>query len=230
MAHTSEGRPHGIVSLYVLFIASALFVHLTSLVVGGETMGFDRNLILSVRSLATPWLTGLLLASTFTTGRLAVPALILFAAALYRRSGVRAASYYVGACIGTQILNAILKFIVHRARPHGVSPRLTAAGGLAYPSADTMLAVVIFGLGTLMLTWTIRSRSWRTGLIGAAVMFVVLAALARVYLGAHWPTDVAGGVLAGLSCAAIAVLARRTTPVLPAQAVTVPAGTVPLEL
>ncbi|HMI56660.1 MAG TPA: phosphatase PAP2 family protein [Gemmatimonadaceae bacterium] len=201
---------------YVAFISTALFAMLTALVVANETMVLDRELILSLRETASPVLTTLLLAVTFTSGRLAVPAAIVFAAALYRRSGFRTAAYYVGACVSAQALNAILKVGVDRSRPHDVSPRLTAAGGLAYPSADAMLAVVIFGLGTLLLSATIRDPRIRFAMVCASALFVIAAATARVYLGAHWPTDVLGGMLAGLACAAICIVALRRPPVVTA--------------
>lgn len=198
---------------YVALVSTTLFAILTALVVAEQTAVIDRSLILSLRTNARPWLTAVLLAVTFTSGRLAVPAAILFAAALYHRMGARAASYYVGACVTAQALNAILKHVVERARPHDVSPRLTAAGGLSYPSADVMLAVVIFGLGTFMLSWTIRTRNIRAASIGASALFVILAAIARVYLGAHWPTDVLGGALAGIACAAFWIGAFRRSPI-----------------
>jgi undecaprenyl-diphosphatase len=209
MAHQSGNDkpsaplPNGRLIAFVAIVSTALFVVLTALVVARQTDVLDRNLILTLRESASPWLTTLLLAVTFTSGRLAIPAFIVFAAALYRRGGVRVATYYAGACATAQILDAIMKHEVARMRPHNVSPRLTAAGGFGYPSADAMLAVAIFGLGTVMLCWTIRSRAARVAALGVAAIFIVLASVARVYLGAHWPTDVLGGALAGTACAAL---------------------------
>ena len=84
-------------------------------------------MILSLRSEATPILTTVLLAVTFTSGKLAIPALILFAARavppqrsahrwlLRRRVHHRRAA------------ERLLKHAIYRVRPHGVSPLLTAA-------------------------------------------------------------------------------------------------------
>jgi undecaprenyl-diphosphatase len=191
-------------------VALVLFSILTALVIAGRTAIIDHDLILSLRASASPVLTAALLAVTFASGKLAIPAATLFALLISRRDGWRTGWYYVAACVTAQLLNAILKLEIHRARPHGISPKLTAAGGLAYPSADAMMAVVIFGLGTLVLSRTIASAGSRRAVRCVAVIFVVAAAIARVYLGAHWPSDVLGGLLAGVTCAALWVAIARS--------------------
>ncbi len=180
-------------------VTAILFSALTALVVGKETGVIDLDLIRSARAESAPVLTSILLAVTFTSGRLAAPAAILFAIGLYRRLGRRAMLFYGGGCLSGQALNAILKFVVHRRRPSGVSPRLTAAGGFAFPSADVMMAVLIFGMGVVMLSWSVGSPRARAAMILASALFVAADAFARVYLGAHWPSDVFGAVLAGLA-------------------------------
>jgi undecaprenyl-diphosphatase len=218
-ARAVEPHSNQAIALSVALITTALFVVLTFLLFVPRTAMVDRELIVSLRTEASPLLTTFLLAVTFTSGRLAVPAVVLFAAALYRKAGMRGAAYYIGACATAQLLNAILKHAIYRVRPHGVSPLLTAAGGYSYPSADAMLSVVIFGLGTLMLAWSIRSSALRVAMTAASTLFIIMAAIARVYLGAHWPTDVLGGVLAGVACAAfwLAALRRPTgsVPIIP---------------
>jgi undecaprenyl-diphosphatase len=207
-----DPRRNSAIVLSLGVIATILFVVLTAIVIEHGTALSDRAMILSLRSEAAPHLTTFLLAVTFISGKLAIPVLILFAAVLFRQSGARAAAYYIGACVTAEILNATLKHAIYRVRPHGVSPLLTAAGGFSYPSADAMLAVVIFGLGALLLTWSIRSAALRLVAIGAAALFVIAAAIARVYLGAHWPADVVGGVLAGVACSAFWLRALLRSP------------------
>ena len=197
-----DARRNAAMALNLGIIASVLFLVLTLVVIEHGTGVRDRAMILSLRSEASPLLSTFLLAVTFTSGKLAIPVMILCAALLYRQNGARTALFYVGACVSAELLDAILKHAIARVRPHGISPLLTAAGGYSYPSADAMLAVVIFGLGALLLTWSIRSAALRVAAIGAAALFVICAAIARVYLGAHWPADVLGGVLAGVACSA----------------------------
>jgi membrane-associated phospholipid phosphatase len=213
MAHRAiDARRNAARALNLGVIASVLFVVLTAMVIEHGTGVRDRAMILSLRSEASPLLSTFLLAVTFTSGKLAIPALILCAALLYRQNGARTAAYYVGACVTAELLDAVLKHVISRVRPHGISPLLTAAGGYSYPSADAMLAVVIFGLGALLLTWSIRSAALRLTIIGTAGLFVIAAAIARVYLGAHWPADVLGGVLAGVACSAFWLCALWRSP------------------
>lgn len=209
-----EPSSHGRLAAYLGSVAALSFVIVTAMVIAKHTAVLDRELILSLRAEASPLLTTILLAVTFTSGSLAIPAALAFAAGIFRRSGARATIYYVAACVTGQLLDAALKYDINRARPRGISPRLTAAGGLSYPSADAMLAVLVFGLGTLMLTWSIDSRRVRVAMLTLAALFVLCACVARVYLGAHWPSDVLGGVLAGIACASFfARMARREPPV-----------------
>jgi undecaprenyl-diphosphatase len=195
----------GIDPVYAIIaaISVASFVLLTILVVHGRTTNIDRALIVELRASASPALTAAMLAVTFTSGRLAVLAAIVFAFLLYRRDGWRTSWYYVAACATAQLLNLILKYDIFRTRPHGISPKLTRAGGPSYPSADVMMSVVVFGLGVLLLSRSIESRALRVTLRALTVCFIVAASFARVYLGAHWPTDVLGGIIAGVACAAI---------------------------
>ena len=131
-ARAVEPRSNQAIALSVALVTTALFVLLTVLLFAPQTALIDRELIVSLRTEASPLLTTCLLAVTFTSGRLAIPAAILFTAGLYRKAGARQAAYYVGACATAQVLNAILKHAVYRVRPHGVSPLLTAAGGYSY--------------------------------------------------------------------------------------------------
>jgi len=192
-------------SAVVSMVALVLFCILTALVMERQTAVIDRHLIEALRASATPLFTTTMLAVTFVSGRLAIPSAALFA--------------YVAACATAQLLNLLLKYSISRARPHGVSPKLTAAGGPSYPSADVMMSVVVFGLGAWVLSRTIGSTGQRSAVRLSVALYVIASAIARVYLGAHWPSDVLGALFAGVTCSAFwtasALSDVRTLPLAP---------------
>ena len=90
----------------------------------------------------------------------------------------------------------LTKAIVHHRRPVGISPKLTDAGYYSFPSGHSMLAVIIFGLGTWLLTRH-APRLVRIVAMNAAIVLILLIGVSRVYLGAHWPSDVIGALVGG---------------------------------
>lgn len=108
-------------------------------------------------------------------------------------------------------LDDVLKELIERPRPGTVLPDLvqrSAADGYAFPSGHTTLA---FALATA-ITAVVPER-WR------AVPFALAAgtAIARMYVGVHWPTDLIGGAALGIALgtatvAATHALGLRTRP------------------
>ncbi|MGK8507662.1 phosphatase PAP2 family protein [Nocardia asiatica] len=98
----------------------------------------------------------------------------------------------------------ILKSLVAHGRPGAVVPdavlRDVPTAGLAFPSGH---ALVLFGMVTLLSPYASR------GQLAAASAIAILAATARVYLGAHTPLDVVGGAAAGIAVGALLNLIVR---------------------
>jgi len=91
-------------------------------------------------------------------------------------------------------VQAGIKDIVDRPRPDPtLAEQKTGFGSESFPSGHVMSGTVLYGY-LLLIAWEARAHRWR---IGACVLGAVLAlnAVANVYMGVHWSTDVAGGVL-----------------------------------
>ena len=78
--------------------------------------------------------------------------------------------------------------------------------GDAYPSAHT---AVVVALSCAMWPWLRPNQRI------VAVVLVVLIPFDRVYVGAHWPIDLAGGAAVGLLAAAVAWLVAARWPLTP---------------
>ena len=101
----------------------------------------------------------------------------------------------------SEVLIGILKGIYDRARPPG---SLVATSGTSFPSGHSIAASVTVVAAVIALVPPGRRRAaWGA----AAVVFSILMALSRAYLGAHWLSDAVAGVLLGTSCALLAALA-----------------------
>jgi undecaprenyl-diphosphatase len=87
-----------------------------------------------------------------------------------------------------------LKLILQRTRPDTYIPRLYHS--YSFPSGHAFATLVVLGL-VAWLSWHHLTAPWGwiAGLV--CVLLIGLVGISRVYLGAHYPTDVLGGWLIG---------------------------------
>jgi membrane protein DedA with SNARE-associated domain/membrane-associated phospholipid phosphatase len=114
--------------------------------------------------------------------------------ALRRRRWIEAVALAGGAALSFASVH-ILKAAYDRPRPTGA---LVETFGAAYPSGHAAYAVAMIACATVLVRagvgWAVRSA-----VLTIAIVLVALVALSRVYLRAHFLTDVLGGVALGLA-------------------------------
>jgi len=103
---------------------------------------------------------------------------------------------WIAAFVGTAVLERTLKVLVHRSRPAYASARL-AHQSFSFPSGHAMGSFIGFGMLVYVVAahWRLSRRA-RLPLITAAATIILLVGVSRVYLGAHYPSDVLGGYAA----------------------------------
>ena len=106
---------------------------------------------------------------------------------------------------GGWILERVLKIVVHRTRP-AFTPTRASEFTMSFPSGHAMMCIM--GMG--MLTYVLMvprppARPWRDVLIGLAASVVLVVGISRVYLGAHYPSDVLGGYAFGIAWLAVCI-------------------------
>lgn len=113
----------------------------------------------------------------------------------------KAAVVVVAVRVVELLVETVAKGVVDRDRPpHHL--RLVQAGGASFPSGHSAGTAAVVGvLVLLLLAWAGRRPAVRAVVVVAG-LFTVAVPVSRVALGVHYPSDVAGGVLLGLACAA----------------------------
>lgn len=103
-------------------------------------------------------------------------------------------------------LKAFVKYGIGRPRPTSdLINLLSQPSDCSFPSGHTVHYVVFLGFLWFLTLILVRPRLLRWPLLGLLGALVLLVGLSRVYLGAHWASDVLGGYLLGGALLTIAI-------------------------
>ena len=107
---------------------------------------------------------------------------------------------------GAMLLNLVLKGVYERARPRFAEPILELAT-YSFPSGHTTAATAFYGVLAAFLVSRFYDARRRAACVAGAIGAIALVAFSRVYLGAHYLSDV---VAAACSATAWLVLCLAT--------------------
>lgn len=139
---------------------------------------------------------------------------VLAAAALFVTVGLtargrRREALFLVVVMGLSLsLSPLLKVVFARTRPPAETA-LVHPSSYAFPSGHAMWSASL-ALALIVIAWPTR---WRWPATVLAALFALLMSFSRLYLGAHWLTDVlAGWALAVAIVTATVILFRRVSP------------------
>ncbi|GCF08164.1 phosphatase PAP2 family protein [Dictyobacter arantiisoli] len=96
------------------------------------------------------------------------------------------------------LLNVIVKRVIKRPRPtNNLVTVVKVINEPSFPSGHVMYYTNFYGLLIYLLATNWRSGRIRNFLIGICATLIACIGPSRVYLGAHWPSDVAAGYIYG---------------------------------
>lgn len=111
-----------------------------------------------------------------------------------QQSAIEYAFIYAVVAFG---LNIILKLLLHRGRPHGLTIKTLGLESYAFPSGHAFGTVIFYGLFAYL---DIKYLVYPVNILVAVMLGIIifLIGISRVYLGDHYPSDVVGGWALGL--------------------------------
>jgi undecaprenyl-diphosphatase len=91
-----------------------------------------------------------------------------------------------------------MKWVINKPRP--------TLRGYGFPSGH-VYGVTVFVIVVVYLLWSFDvPRRWQRAARALGIVFVAAVGYSRIYVNAHWLSDVVGGLLAGIAFALAMVL------------------------
>lgn len=158
----------------------------------------DRAITRNLQKNRNPWLRRFMIAiSEPGFPRVGIP-LTFSIAGIFWALRFRLEALFLLFSSSSTILNWIVKRLIKRPRP--TSELVTVARVInepSFPSGHVMHYMNWFGLLTYFLATNWRSGRLRNTLIAICTSLILLVGPSRIYLGAHWPSDVLAGYIYG---------------------------------
>lgn len=191
----------------VLLVATIIAVGLGFIAAGDNVLAGDETLTRSIQGMSGPVVESLadvgnLLGSTIWAASVIM---ITLAIAAFFRAWMDV--MFLAVLLLLRLVATILKSLFDSPRP--VEELVEVRGvfdGMGYPSGHAVTASTM-ALGLSIIAWRwIPSRAGASSVIGLLMLLGMMVGWARVWSGAHWPSDVLGGFAFGALIVAVSVL------------------------
>jgi membrane-associated phospholipid phosphatase len=194
--------------LVIITLAAAVFGALAEEVTTNARITvLDVQLAHWFHAHATPGFTRAMLLVTHVNGLVGTSIMAVALALWFHRRGLRDWLFLTLAAVpGGLLLNILLKHVFQRARPTFDDPLVTLET-FSFPSGHTAACTVFYGLLACWLARRLAPGPMRALAVAACVAMVALVALSRMYLGAHYLSDVLAAAAEGCAWLATCMLA-----------------------
>lgn len=226
-------RAHGVYTTFGIFLVAGAvaalagtygFAELASHMRRGSTQAFDDAVLRWLGAHRTPTLDAVMLEVTALGTGIVVLMTVVIAALFLWLTRHRQSAVLLGVTTaGGLLLNNLLKAGFGRPRPEVIAWG-THAMSSSFPSGHAMNSVIVYGTVAYLAARLQKRGGARTLTLLVALVLIVLVCVSRLYLGVHYPSDVAAGLVIGFAWAgfcmatleAIQLYSRRAAPQLAA--------------
>jgi len=197
-----------ILGIFLTIVTLGIFLKLGDDVLDREVISFDSPLIHFIYSFRNPFMTTIMNAFSFLGGEiflgLAILATIFILLRKYKKDAL-VFSFILLFGIG---LNLFLKNMFHRPRPHFLP--LVHETSYSFPSGHSMNSFIFYTSLSFFIFRKLKNRLLKNVLIILSALLILFIGISRIYLGAHYPSDVLAGYVAGLCWFVIVLLFEKT--------------------
>ena len=186
-----DKKSEEMVGLILFLILTGVFIVLAYYASSSKVSSWDISIMLAIHRFSHPWLDIVMLWITETGSVLGVLFLAILVVMFIRKGKIREAILFPSNFVLSVGVNSLLKEIIARPRPR-LFYSLVIYHSDSFPSGHTIAAVSLYGLLAVYL-W---NRNKKILSIFSA-LWMVMVGLSRIYLGAHYPSDVLGAVALG---------------------------------
>lgn len=163
-----------------------------------QVTSFDNYIVTNFNSFALKHDPSLMIFITnFGSVKWVFPVAFIFISVLLTIKRFREALFLFMAVSGAAFLTVVLKMLIGRSRPALNSP-LTQAVWYGFPSGHTTIATCFYGTLIYLACIYIKDKWLKILTVTFLTVLILLVGISRVYLGAHFPTDVLGGLSIGV--------------------------------
>jgi membrane protein DedA with SNARE-associated domain/membrane-associated phospholipid phosphatase len=213
-----RASPAALLLFAILLIAGGgIFIAvLEDVVTGAPLVQIDDSVFQFLQGLRNPRMDRIMvIITTLGSAAATLPLIIAVTAWLAWRRDWRTIGYWVAAYGFGELLVEVLKLVLHRPRPMNVSIGLQF---YSFPSGHATMSAVTYGFLAVLIGRELRPNGRLAAAIIAAVLITSIS-FSRLYLGAHWLSDVVAGISLGLLWVALLAIAYNThhPPALPAR-------------
>ena|SRR5256714_5768205 len=158
----------------------------------------DMSITKMLQKRKNPWLRKFMIGiSEIGFPKLGVPLTLCFAG-IFWALRFRLEAIFILLTSSSNLLNALVKRLIKRPRPtNELVTVVRVINEPSFPSGHVMQYTNLFGLLTYLLATNWHSGKLRNTLIAVCSALIICIGPSRVYLGAHWPSDVMAGYLYG---------------------------------
>ena len=195
----------GLLVILLLLLTFGLVANKMS---AGDTRGFDNAILLAMRNsenradpIGPKWFEDGVRDITSLGGNAVLTVVVLSTAGFLALSRARGAALLVILSVtsGAMVMST-LKVTFGRVRPDVVTHSIIELTR-SFPSGHTTLAAITYLTLGALLARVQSTRRLKRYVLSVAILLTALVGVSRVYLGAHWPTDVLAGWCLGAAWA-----------------------------